>query len=213
MASLPLVVYGCGTMAYPILDAIRHSLRERDVLLVDDNQSLWGSEIYGYRIGAPLDALGNGPRRFICTIGDNHTRRRLLQQYKANGHTLFSVIHPTAVISPTASIGPGSYVMPLVVVNAEAHVGEGCFLSSTCVVEHHCHIGDYTLLGPGVRMGGSVSIGSLTMVGLGSCIRPGITIGSEATVGAGAVVVRSISDGARVAGNPAKPLSANHHAA
>ena len=213
MANLPLVVYGCGTMGYPIIDAIRHSLREPDVLLVDDNQSLWGAEIYGYRIVAPLEALGKGPRRFICTIGDNHSRRRLLQQYQADGHTLFSVIHPSAIISPTASIGSGSYVMPLVVVNAEARVGEGCFLSSTAVVEHHCHVGDYTLLGPGVRMGGSVSIGSLTLVGLGSCIRPGITIGSRATIGAGAVVVRNVANGARVAGNPASPLSANHPAA
>lgn len=206
MAKLPLVVYGCGTMSYPIIDAIRHSLREPDVLLVDDNESLWGSEIYGYRIVASDEALGNGPRRFICTIGDNHARRRLLQKYRADGHTLFSVIHPTAIISPTASIGPGSYVMPSVVVNAEAQVGEGCFLSSTSVVEHHCHVGDYALLGPGVRMGGSVSIGNLTLVGLGSCIRPGITIGDDVTVGAGAVVVGDIPSGARVAGNPARPL-------
>jgi len=51
-----------------------------------------------------------------------------------------------------------------------------------------------------------VVIGDDVRVGIGAIILKGVTIGHGASIGAGAVVSRDVPAGARVEGNPARPL-------
>ena len=52
-----------------------------------------------------------------------------------------------------------------------------------------------------------VVIGDDVWVGIGAIILKGVTIGHGARIGAGAVVSRDVPAGARVEGNPARPVS------
>ena len=51
-----------------------------------------------------------------------------------------------------------------------------------------------------------VTIGEEVWIGGGAILLPGMTVGDGAVVGAGAVVTRNVAPGARVVGNPARPL-------
>lgn len=170
---------------------------------IDDNPARIGERVLDWTIlgGSTLIPAG---APVALAIGDNHTRAALLALAQAQGWTLPVLAHPSAVISPSATLDAGTVVMPLVAVNARAHVGHACILNTGCSVDHDCRIGDVAHIAPGARLAGSVSIGAGTLFGVGSSARPGICVGAQCVVGVGSVVVADIPDGAVAFGNPAR---------
>ncbi len=117
------------------------------------------------------------------------------------------LIHPSAVVSPTARIGAGTVVMAGAIINARAEIGEDCIINTGAIVEHDCILDDGVHAAPRSVMGGTCRIGKATLFGIGSSMRPGTTIGANVVVGAGSTVVSAIADGLTVVGNPARPLA------
>jgi UDP-N-acetylglucosamine acyltransferase len=62
-------------------------------------------------------------------------------------------IHPSAIVSPRAEIGAGSYVGPYCVVGDEVKLGEGVRLESHCTIDGRTSIGDQTHVFPFVSIG------------------------------------------------------------
>ena len=171
---------------------------------------------------APVATLGTSPVPYLGTlqslldgdlspsspwllcVGDCQIRRSCLDRL-ASGLAA-TIIHPTAFVSPAATVGPGVFVGPLALVHTGARIDAHAIINSAAVVEHHCHIGENTHIAPHVTLGGNVSVGPDTLVGLGAIVLPGVRIGAGCVIGAGAVVRESVPDAARVAGNPARPL-------
>lgn len=151
-------------------------------------------------IGAPAAAQG----RVACAIGDNAARARVLAAY--DPADLPVLVHPSAVISPSAAIAAGTVGVAGIIVNADAQIGCGVILNTGCSVDHDCSIGDYVHISPGARLAGNVSVGAGAWIGIGAIIREGITIGENAMIAAGAVVVADVAPGARVGGVPARLL-------
>lgn len=112
--------------------------------------------------------------------------------------------HPSAVISPSARIGPGSVVMPMVVVNARAQVGRAVILNTGAIVEHDCRVGDGAHLSPGAILAGEVVVESLGWIGTGAVVIPRRVIGARAIVGAGSTAHRDVPPDVTVVGNPAR---------
>lgn len=208
MAELPLVIYGCGTQGRAIIEFVRESAQFPNLLLVDDDQTLWGADIFGIAVLSPERALGGGPCRFLCTIGDNEIRETVIGRAVAGGHRLCSVFHPTSIVSPSAQVGDGTILMSRAVVNTGASVGRGSLLNTGCVVEHHAVVGDFTHLGPGSLMGGGSRVGSGAFLGMGAIVLPRTSVGDGSVVGAGAVVNRDVDASVVVVGNPARVLRA-----
>jgi len=63
------------------------------------------------------------------------------------------VIHPTAIVAPTASIGEGVRIGPYCTVGAEVAIGEGAELISHVVVEGRTRIGEHVRLFPFATVG------------------------------------------------------------
>ncbi len=143
----------------------------------------------------------------VGSVADSSLRRLLYQRVMKQKLTLIPVVHPSAIVSPSARLGAGPVVMAGVIVNAGADVGANVILNTGAIVEHDVRIGDHCHIAPGACIGGEVTIGAGTHVGIGAVIRQGLRIGSGVVIGAGAVVVDDVSDGATVAGVPARPLA------
>jgi sugar O-acyltransferase (sialic acid O-acetyltransferase NeuD family) len=112
----------------------------------------------------------------IVAIGNNALRQRVTCEMRAAGFSLATVIHPRAIVSPTAVIGEGSAIMAGAIVGTEARVNEGAIVNCAAVVDHHCRVGDFGHLGVNAAMAGGSVLGALAWMQAGSTLGYGVEI-------------------------------------
>ncbi len=144
--------------------------------------------------------------QLFVAIGDNARRLSIANDAARHGIPLAVLIDPSAVISPSATLGDGVVAMPGVVVNAEAFVGRAALINTSAIVEHGARVGQAAHLGPGACMTGDTEIGARSFLGARATLLPGIHIGNDVSVGAGAVVTRDAGDRVTLMGVPARPV-------
>ena len=137
-------------------------------------------------------------------IGDNAIRLACLR--RVSDTVAPDLVHPSAHVSESAMLGPGSVVFPMAVVNADSVIGSAVIVNSSAVVEHDCRLGDAVHLSPGAILAGGVTVGQGAWIGAGATVLPGKRIGAHAIVGAGAVVTRDVPDSTTVIGVPARSV-------
>ncbi|NCP84860.1 MAG: acetyltransferase [Bacteroidetes bacterium] len=141
---------------------------------------------------------------FILGIGDNRLRQDIAHLIESKRKTINTLIHSTASISKTTTIGSGTFINKNVSVNALAIIGKNVILNTGCIVEHECVLADAVHIAPGAVLAGNVTIGERTFVGANAVLKQGIIVGKDVVIGAGTVVITDIPDGKIVAGNPGK---------
>ncbi|MEM7519718.1 MAG: NeuD/PglB/VioB family sugar acetyltransferase [Pseudomonadota bacterium] len=145
-----------------------------------------------------------GAYSLFCAVGRNAVRSTIFDQFDLWDSPVLR--HPSAVVSPSATLGGGVVVVAGAIVNADARLGHGVILNTGCSVDHDCTVSDFAHLSPGARLAGGVRVGARSWVGIGAVVREGVHVGADVTVGAGAVVVADIEDGATVVGVPARRI-------
>ncbi|MDO6605152.1 acetyltransferase [Arenibacter palladensis] len=115
-----------------------------------------------------------------------------------------NLIHPTAVLSNSATLGSGIQIGSHTSVNALSQIGFGVNIKNNCYIGHHGKMGDFVTINPGVTLSGLVEIGNNTIIGAGAIIRDKVKIGSNCTIGMGSNVVTDIPDDSIAYGNPCK---------
>ncbi len=144
----------------------------------------------------------------FVAVGSNRLRRKLSNKLDQLGMPLATIISSQAWISPSASVGEGTVVMPGAILGAETRVGRGAIINTASSIDHDGNIGDYVHIAPGVHLAGCVTVGEASFLGVGACVIPERSIGSGSTIGAGAVVVRDVPDNQVWVGCPARYLKA-----
>jgi UDP-perosamine 4-acetyltransferase len=142
----------------------------------------------------------------VGSVGDARLRQRLFAWALGLGLEPVTVVHPRAVVSPSARLGRGVCVLAGAVVNADAHLGDNVIVNTGALVEHDCLLADHAHVATGATLGGGVRVGAGAHIGLGACVREGLCIGAQAIVGAGAVVVAEVMAEVVVVGVPARYL-------
>ncbi|MDP3301467.1 MAG: acetyltransferase [Sulfuricurvum sp.] len=137
-------------------------------------------------------------------IGSNHIRAAIAKKIKLAGYKLPVLIHPSAIVSPSAILKEATVVMPLCVINADTKIATGAIVNSGSIIEHDCYIGEYVHISPNSSIAGNVTIGNYTHIGIGTSIIQGITIGEESVIGAGATVICNLPSHITAVGTPAK---------
>lgn len=209
------VILGGGGHARVLIDCMQAAGIADRLVILDQDGSRWGHEIQGVPILGGDDLLSQlverGMRHFavgVGSTGDNGPRRRLFELGVSLKSTPVIVVHPHAVCSRSASIGPGAQLFAGSIVNAGAAVGANVIVNTGAIIEHDCVVGDHAHIATGARLSGTVRVGFAAHVGAGATVRQCITIGDRAIVGAGAVVVDDVEPGSIVAGVPARPFVA-----
>ena len=198
-------LYGAGGHALVVADvliAMGQTVRG----IFDDDPALSGTREHpilpGLEIGGreqfeSLDGL------LLISVGNNRTRQQLAGDFPVE---FTSAIHPSAQISPSATIGVGSVVFHGAIVQANVRVGRHVIINTAACVDHDCQVGDFAHIAPNVTLCGDVTIGEGALIGAGAVVIPGLRIGAWSIVGAGSVVVRDVPDQATVVGNPAREM-------
>jgi sugar O-acyltransferase (sialic acid O-acetyltransferase NeuD family) len=133
-----------------------------------------------------------------------HDRILIHKLYREYGLEIPPLFHPSSVISPSASIGPGCQILAQANISADTRLGEGCIVNHKASVDHECQLGNGVHIAPGATLCGCVLVGDNAFIGAGAVILPRLKIGEGSSIGAGAVVTRDVPAGATVVGNPAK---------
>ncbi len=206
---LPLYVFGASGHGKVVADAAlaSHLFVVRGFL--DDDASRHGQVLLGLPVEGGLDAIQGQQGRVgvALGVGSNRARLAVLSRLVAAGHSVVTVVHPSAVVASGVTLGDGSFVAPLSVVHTEAHVGRACIVNSGAVVEHDDKLADGVHVSPNAALGGGVTLGQGVHVGLGAVVLPNVMIGDWAVVGAGAVVTSAVAEGVTVAGVPARRIT------
>ena len=87
----------------------------------------------------------------FIAIGNNALRQQLTAQlYGMQGVRVVTLIHPTAYVSPSATIGQGTVVERKAVVNTNSRIGQGCIISVGTIIDHDCEIGEFCHINAGM---------------------------------------------------------------
>lgn len=143
------------------------------------------------------------PRAFVA-IGDSEIRERVTLSLEATGFSLATLIHPSAVVSPSARLESGVLVCPGAVINADARIERGCIVNTGAIVEHECEIGAFSHIAPRAVLGGGAVLGHHCRVCLGAVVSDHISVGCHATIGASAAVLSSVPPHVLAVGVPAQ---------
>ncbi|MEH6892580.1 acetyltransferase [Bacillus sp. JJ864] len=145
--------------------------------------------------------------KFVIAIGDNKIREEIVGKLGLSDDCYATLIHKTAVVSPSAQIGLGTVVMPNVVINADTRIGNHAIINTSSIVEHDNRIGDFVHISPHVTLTGSIVIEEGVRVGAAATLIPSVNIGKWSVIGAGAVVIHDIPPNCTAAGIPAKVIN------
>lgn len=142
--------------------------------------------------------------KFVVAIGDNQTRKMIVDKLKINEFFFTTLIHPSAVVSPSARIGKGTVIMANTVISADAIIGDHVIVNTGSIIEHDSKVGDYCHISPSATLTGCIQLGKGVHIGAGATIIPNLKIGEWSIIGAGASVINSIPANTTAVGVPAR---------
>ena len=191
-----IYIYGASGHGIVIADIARNC-GYNDIIFIDDGKNEYKSfENIKHNCTIP----------FAFGIGSNKIRKILFDKVNNSSLNIVSLIHPSAIISPSVTIGKGTVVMSNVVINAKSKIGNGVILNTGCIIEHENTIENFVHISPNVALAGDVKVGEMTHIGIGSCVTQGIQIKEFCIIGAGSVVVKNIGQNKLAFGNPCKEI-------
>jgi sugar O-acyltransferase (sialic acid O-acetyltransferase NeuD family) len=210
-----LIILGAGGHGKVIADVARSNGWEV-VGFVDQTGKGRAAEPGGGRVIALQDDFLDGlnaalplPREanaVTVAIGNNAVRLDLTRRMQRFHISTPSLLHPSAIVSPSASVGQGTHILPGAIINASATIGDAVIINTGAIVEHDCVIAHGVHISPGAVLAGEVQVGECSWIGAGATIINRVKIGANVIVGAGAVVIRDVPDNSTVVGNPARIL-------
>jgi len=206
-----ILLLGAGRQVKVDLDIIAEMACDWSVggcLDVYDNPELWGKSVAGIPILGGMDSfdecLGRSFDAVALAVGNCGLRRKLFAVAHEADIEVVALIHPSASVSRSASLGRGVIIHAGAVIGASARLGDGVMVNTSASVDHDCVIGDFSHIAPGAHLSGGVIVGSCTWVGIGSAVIEDTTIGSNVLLGAGSVVVDDLPDNVKAFGTPAR---------
>ena len=206
-----LVIIGAGGHAGVVIDAVRARGHMRIHGLLDENQKWWKSRRHGCEVLGGDEMLSavfaEGIRWAFLGIGmvrPSSLRHTCAARAAKMGFQFPTLVHPSAWVSPSATLGEGTFVGPMAVVNSNVVLGSHVIVNSGAIVEHDCRVGNFSHVATGACLAGNVRVGLETLIGARAVVREGLTIGDRALIGAGAVVVKAVPDRRQAVGVPAR---------
>ena len=209
-----LLIIGAGgfaretAAAVAALNAVRPTWRLLGFL--DDDPLLHGRELEGVGVLGGTDLVARLPKvRVVICVGNPRgyrARARLVDRLGLPESRYATVIHPSAQISVSCTVGPGSVILALATLTACVEVGAHVAVMPQVVLTHDVVVADHATLASGVLLGGGVRIERGAYLGAGALIREQVVVGAWAQVGMGSVVLHDVPAAEVWVGSPARYL-------
>jgi sugar O-acyltransferase (sialic acid O-acetyltransferase NeuD family) len=208
-----IVILGAGGFGREVLDIIiaqnRVSKRWKILGFVDENLELKGKMLNGYPVLGSFDWFSKidlKEIRVVCAIGDNISKKKVVEKAKGLGLRFANVVHPSVIMTEFVTLGEGVIICAGCILTNQITIGNHVIINLDVTIGHDSIIEDFCTLSPGVHISGRNKIGEGANVGTGAVTIQGIVIGRWSIIGAGAVVAQDIPDKVVAVGVPAKPI-------
>lgn len=211
-----VIILGTGGNAIDIIDTMHEINRNSDhvlyecIGLLDDDEEKWGKKYLGVKVLGPLSKAKSFKNSFFINgIGNDKNfwkKEKIIAQTKLSPNRFITLIHPTASVSRSATLGRGSMILQNVTIASNVKIGNHVMVMPNSVISHDVKIGDYTTITGGVCISGKVTVGKSVYFGTNSSIIGYISIGPYSLIGMGSVVLTTVLANSVMIGNPAKFL-------
>lgn len=111
---------------------------------------------------------------------------------KLLGYRLYNLIHRTAFLDKSVSLGGGNIILGNVFIDYKTQIGDGNIIEIGTHIAHECKIGNYNYLSPKTLLGGKVILGNNNFCGLGSIVRSAVNVESYVLLGAASYADRKV---------------------
>jgi sugar O-acyltransferase (sialic acid O-acetyltransferase NeuD family) len=216
--SRKLVLFPFGGNAREALVSV-FALNERTVSweilgFIDDDRSHHGKECCGVPVLGGREILEEHPDAFVLAVPGSPTsyqrRKEIIGSLNLDESRFVTIMHPSVVVAPNATVGCNTVVMPNAVISCGVKIGSHCVILPNTVISHDSSVGAYCCLGSNISVSGSVNIGAGCYIGSGTKMREDISIGAGTLVGLGSNVLSDIPAGVIAVGSPAKIIRNVH---
>jgi len=208
-----IVILGAGGFGREVLDIIiaqnKVSKRWKILGFVDEDPELKGKVLNGYPVLGSFDWFSKIDLKeimVVCAIGDNISKKKVVEKAKGLGLTFANVVHPSVIMTEFVTLGEGVIICAGCILTNQITIGNHVIINLDVTIGHDSIIEDFCTLSPGVHISGRNKIGEGANVGTGAVTIQGIVIGRWSIIGAGAVVAQDIPDKVVAVGVPAKPI-------
>ncbi|MEM7790574.1 MAG: acetyltransferase [Verrucomicrobiota bacterium] len=175
---------------------------------LDDNRSALKNLQYQVPIIGTVEGHKPSPDEvYVCAIGDPLAKRRVCELLLTKSARFIRLVHPSAVIGNNVSLGIGVVICPLAVLTVDIEIGDFVLINCQTSAGHDSRIESWATISAHCDLTSGTRVGDSAFLGSGASIIPGKSVGKNAVVGAGSVVIRSVPDGVKVFGNPARQFS------
>jgi acetyltransferase EpsM len=187
------------------------SMKYKVIGILDDNLELQSKEVDGVPvIGTLADANSLSQEvNFVFAIGSYKSRMlryKLLTQLGFQKERYETLIHPSANIYSSSTIGFGCVIHPNVVVFNNTIIEDFVFILPNTIIGSHNKVYEGALITSLVSTTSNVKVGPYSHIGTGSIVAEGKKIGAGAQVGMGSNVFKNIPNGFFSFGNPPRYL-------
>lgn len=139
-------------------------------------------------------------------LGPTSVREKIFNDFKEKGYSFKTLVHSSAIISPSARFGEGVQILAGTIIQTGTVIADNTIVNTGAIIDHDGQIGAHVHIAPGTKISGVVQIGNSTHIGTGTTIIQSIEIGDGCLIGAGSVVVKNIKSHVRAFGVPAKEV-------
>lgn len=139
-----------------------------EVLFLDDAAPGAAGPLRGYTD----PALQSRCTAAFVGLGNNALRVELLRGLAAAGYRTPVFVHPAAVVSPSADLGPGCIVGPLAFVGSGAKAGTGCIVNAGAIVDHDASLGNGVHIAPGAIVKAGAAVEDFAKIESGEVVFP-----------------------------------------
>lgn len=127
-----LIILGAGGYGRSVADVATQSHHYDEICFSDDNNVNAIDKCDNFTLYI------NDTTEFYPAFGNNEMRIDWLKRLTDIRCSISTVIHPSAYVSSTANIQPGTVVLPHAIINTGCVVKMGCIINCGAIIDHDC---------------------------------------------------------------------------
>jgi len=111
----------------------------------------------------------------LLGIGVPYTRRQVAESLLARGARFLTLVHPTAIVAASATVGVGAILCPYAIASDSCHIGRFVLMNYHTSLGHDASAGAFAVLSPYATLGGNAHVEDDVFLG------PGVTFTNDPT--------------------------------